>query len=276
MNSTNGHFRAQGAFGHAILAGTVGGVSLPMGVYFWRRDRVLALTGIVATLAIVFASGSSGPIMATLSVSVALALWKVRGHLAAIRWAAVGVFVALSFIMKDPPYFLLARIDITGGSTGYFRARLIESTIQHFNEWWLAGTDYTRHWMASGILANGDHTDMTNYFIQMGVWGGLLQMLLFMGLLYIAFVRIGKALKVNKEAPAEQQFLIWTLGSILFGHVTTFVSISYFDQTVVYLYLTLACIGSLRLARPSAGPILRRGSTWSKPGPAPIRYQIYS
>ena len=46
------------------------------------ETRVLALTGIVATLAIVFASGSSGPIMTTLSVSVALALWKIRGHLA--------------------------------------------------------------------------------------------------------------------------------------------------------------------------------------------------
>jgi hypothetical protein len=276
VNSTNGHFRAQGAFGHAILAGNVGAVSLPMATYFWRKQRNLALIGIAVTLAMVFASGSSGPIMTTMAVIGALVLWKIRGSLRTIRWGAVFVVIGLSFLMKDPPYFLLARIDITGGSTGYFRAQLIKSTIEHFNEWWLAGTDYTRHWMASGILANGDHTDMTNYFIQMGVWGGLLQMLLFMGLLYIAFVRIGKALKVNKEAPGEQQFLIWTLGSILFGHVTTFVSISYFDQTVVYLYLALACIGSLRLARPSAGSILRRGSTWSKPEPAPIRYQIYS
>jgi hypothetical protein len=165
--------------------------------------------------------------------------------------------------MKDPPYFLLARIDITGGSTGYFRAQLIKSTIEHFNEWWLAGTDFTRHWMPSGIPANGEHTDMTNYYIQMGVWGGLLLMLLFISLLVAGFNRIGKALQANKNAPADRQFLIWTLGAILFGHVTTFVSISYFDQTVVFLYLALACIGSLQILPPAPVPNPRRAPTWS-------------
>jgi hypothetical protein len=263
VNSTNGHFRAQGAFGHAILAGNVGAVSLPMAVYFWRKQRKLALTGIAVTLAMVFASGSSGPIMTTMAVIGALALWKIRGSLRAIRWSAVFVVIGLSFLMKDPPYFLLARIDITGGSTGYFRAQLIKSTIEHFNEWWLAGTDFTRHWMPSGIPANGEHTDMTNYYIQMGVWGGLLLMLLFISLLVAGFNRVGKALQANKNAPADRQFLIWTLGAILFGHVTTFVSISYFDQTVVFLYLALACIGSLQILPPAPVPNPRRAPTWS-------------
>ena len=53
--------------------------------------------------------------------------------------------------MEDPIYFLMARIDISGGSQGYFRAQLIRSLIDHLSEWWLAGKDYTRHWMASGI-----------------------------------------------------------------------------------------------------------------------------
>ena len=61
--TTNDHFRAQGAFGHPILAGTAGAVCLPMAVCFWRENRRLALAGLFATLAVVFASGSSGPIM---------------------------------------------------------------------------------------------------------------------------------------------------------------------------------------------------------------------
>jgi hypothetical protein len=189
---------------------------------------------------------------------------------------AIFLIIALSFVMKDPVYFLLARIDITGGSTGYFRAALIQSAINHLSEWWFAGADYTRHWMPSGIPANPDHTDMTDYYIQMGVWGGLPLMLLFMGVLLAGFVRVSKALPVNEDVSNKQKFLIWTLGSILFGHATTFFSISYFDQTIVFLCLALACIGSLQLVQPRSAPIPRGDPSWSETEHCPPRRQVYS
>jgi len=249
---TNGHYRAQGTFGHPILAGTIGGVCLPMAIYLWRENRKFALIGLAATGGMVFASGSSGPIMTAFSILVAMALWKIRSHLRVIRWLVVLSLFVLNFIMNDPVYFLMARIDITGGSTGYFRAQLLRSAIEHLNEWWLAGTDYTRHWMATGISANADHTDITNHYLAMGVGGGLPLMLLFIGILIIAFAEMGKALKRYKEEPVGEQFMIWTLGSILFGHATTFMSISYFDQSFVFLYLILAIIGSLHAMEPVA------------------------
>jgi hypothetical protein len=249
--TTNDHFRAQGAFGHPILAGTAGAVCLPMAVCFWRENRRLALAGLVATLAIVFASGSSGPIMTLFAVVGALSLWSIRARMRAIRWLAVLAIFALNFLMNDPIYFLMARIDITGGSTGYFRAQLIQSAINHLSEWWFAGTDHTRHWMLSGITADPNHTDMTNYYLQMGVWGGLPLMILFMWLIVAAFLRVSEALQARKGAPLADQFVIWTLGAILFGHATAFWSISYFDQTIVFLCLVLACIGSLRIPQPA-------------------------
>jgi hypothetical protein len=249
--TTNDHFRAQGAFGHPILAGTAGAVCLPMAVCFWRENRRLALAGLFATLAVVFASGSSGPIMALFAVVGALSLWTIRARMRAIRWLAVLAIFALNFLMNDPIYFLMARIDITGGSTGYFRAQLIQSAINHLSEWWFAGTDHTRHWMLSGITADPNHTDMTNYYLQMGVWGGLPLMILFMWLIVAAFLRISQALRVRKGAPLADQFVIWTLGAILFGHATAFWSISYFDQTIVFLCLVLACIGSIPILQPA-------------------------
>jgi hypothetical protein len=258
---TNGHFRAQGAFAHAILAGTVGAVCLPMAVYYWRENRKLAIKGLAATLAIVFASGSSGPVMSTLSVSGALTLWNLRGHIRAIRMFALAVIVALNFLMNDPIYFLMARIDITGGSTGYFRAQLIQSALNHLSEWWLVGTDHTRHWMESGIYANSNHTDMTNYYLQMGVWGGLVLMSLFVWMIVASFMRVSKSLHVHRRSPLRDQFLIWVLGSILFGHATTFWSISYFDQSIVFLCLLFAAIGSLPLRRRIDGT----NSSWQTP-----------
>jgi hypothetical protein len=249
---TNGHFRAAGAFAHPILAGTAGAVCVPMAIYFWRKNRSIALIGLFSTLGIVFASGSSGPIMTTLAGFMAMGLWLLRDRLKVIRWLAVLLIFFLSLVMNDPVYYLMARIDITGGSTGYFRAQLIQSTINHFSEWWFAGTDHTRHWMPSGITANANHTDMTNYYIQMGVWGGLILVILFAGLLYCGYVRVGKSIRANANGPSENRFLCWTLGSILFAHTTTFFSISYFDQTIILLCLALACIGSLPLLRQTA------------------------
>ncbi len=251
----NGHFRARGPFTHAILAGTIGAGCLPLALYFWQQNRKLALAGLAAAGGIIFASGSSGPIMSAMTVLGAMLLWKVQRHVRLIRWLVVMLLVVLNFIMNDPVYFLVARIDITGGSTGYYRAQLIKSTIEHFNEWWFAGTDYTRHWMPTGIPANPNHTDITNHYIAMGVMGGLPLMLLFMWILFVAFAGIGKLLKSYENAPVEQRFLIWTLGATLFGHATTFFSISYFDQANVFLYLLLANIGTLLAVQPSLAPV---------------------
>ena len=107
-----------------------------------------------------------------------------------VRWVALLSVLALNLVMSAPVYYLLGRIDLTGNSTGFYRAALIESTIRHFNEWWLGGTDYTRHWMASGVPWSQDHVDITNYYIRMGVDGGLPLMLLFIYILVVAF-RIG-------------------------------------------------------------------------------------
>jgi len=242
----NGHYRARGPFTHQILGGTIGGACVPMALLLWRENRKIALAGLFASLGIVIASGSSGPIMTTFSVFFALGLWNLRSHLKKIRWLFLLLIIALDIVMNDPVYYLLARIDITGGSTGWHRAALIDSAIKHLGEWWMAGTDITRHWMPTGIPANQANTDITNHFLQIGVWGGLPLMLLFIWILAVAFKALGRQLRVLEDSPVEDSFLIWTLGAILFGHVTTFLSIAYFDhQSVVFLYLVLAAIASL-------------------------------
>jgi hypothetical protein len=241
----NGHFRARGPFIHQILGGSVGAVCFPMALALWRQEPNVALAGLAGAICVVVASGSSGPVMIALSVFLAMGLWKVRGQLRRLRWLAVLLIIALDIVMNDPVYYLMARIDITGGSTGWHRAALIDSAIKHFDTWWFAGTDYTRDWMPTGIQANETNSDITNHFLAMGVWGGMPLMLLFIWVLGVAFAAVGRALRSESKTD-DQRFLIWTLGATLFGHVTAFLSISYFDtQSVVFLYLVLAAIGSL-------------------------------
>jgi hypothetical protein len=236
--------RASGPFAHAILAGTVGGACLPLMVGLWQQHRKTATAGIVACLLMVFTSVSSGPIMSVVFAIGALCMWHWRHRMRLVRWLAVLGYIGLDLIMNAPAYYLIARIDLTGSSTSWHRAALIEAGITHLSEWWLAGTDATRHWMPYGVDWSGDHSDITNHYLRMGVDGGLPLMLLFIGGLAIGFSFVGRMLQQMPEVLPQSRFMIWAIGASLFAHSITFISVSYFDQSFVFVYLTLAAISS--------------------------------
>jgi hypothetical protein len=252
-----GQFRAAGPFAHPILAGTVGAAILTMGLCLWRRARLHAWAGIGAGASIVYACASSGPVLMALSIVLGLLAWRARDHMRLVRGLAVTAIVGLAAIMNDPVYFVVARIDISGGSTGYFRAQLIRSSIEHLPEWWLAGTDHTRHWMPSGIYANDQSTDITSHILAMGVLGGIALLLVFLLILYLAFRDVGRAMQSREADPARERFLVWALGALLFGFLMTFLSILLFDQSVMFFWLTLAaieCSAASRVAADARSP----------------------
>lgn len=240
----NGKIRAQGPFAHSILAGTVGAVCLPLMIGLWRQHRNAAIVGTAACLSMIFASASSGPILSALFGIGALFMWHWRHRMRLLRWFALLGYLGLDLIMNAPAYYLLARIDLTGSSTGWHRAFLIEAALAHLSEWWLAGTDFTRHWMPYGVNWSGDQSDITNHYLMMGVAGGLPLMLLFIAVLATGFSFVGRMLRQMPELSPQSQFMIWALGVSLFAHSVTFISVSYFDQSFVFIYLSLAVIGS--------------------------------
>ena len=242
----DGKIRAQGPFAHAILAGTIGAVCLPLMIGIWQQHRKSAFVGMITCMTIIITSTSSGPILSAMAAIGALLMWRYRHRTRLARWFAVFGYIVLDLVMKDPAYFIIAHIDLTGSSTGWHRARLIQSALDHLSEWWLAGTDYTRHWMPTGVSWSPEHTDITNYYLQMGVWGGLPLMLLFIAVLVKGFSFVGQTLRQSADLPPKSRFMIWALGASLFAHAATFISVSYFDQSFVFIYLTLAAISSVR------------------------------
>lgn len=250
-----GRIRAQGPFSHSILAGTVGAVSLPLIVGLWQEHRKLAFMGIVSCLSMIFASASSGPILSVIAGIVGLSMWHYRQQMRFVRWVAVLGYIALDIVMKAPAYYLIARIDLIGGSTGWHRSALIESGLRHLKEWWLAGTDYTIHWMPYGVEWNPDHTDITNHYLHLGVVGGLPLMLLFIAILYKGFSFVGQTLRQSSELPAESPFMLWGFGAALFAQAVTCIAVSYFDQSILFLYLTLAAISSVYALKTSLSTV---------------------
>jgi hypothetical protein len=243
-----GRFRASGPFAHPILAGTVGAVSVPLMIGLWRYHRIAASAGALSSLAMVLASASSGPAMSTVFGVGALFLWPYRAYMRRFRWAAVCAYIGLDMVMRAPAYYLIARIDVVGGSAGWHRARLIESALEHLTEWWLAGTDYTRHWMATGLAVSPNHTDITNHYLFMGIMGGLPLMFMLIAILAKAFSAVGKAAQRDSTMSARERFVVWAMGASLVAHAATWVSIAYFDQSVVFVYLTIGAIASANLS----------------------------
>ena len=156
-------------------------------------------------------------------------------------------------VMEAPVWYLLARVDLVGGSTGWHRAELINTALGHISDWWLIGTDYTRHWMPYGVVWNSDHADLTNDYIQMGVWGGLPLMLLFIAVFCKAFQLLGQAIHTLRQEGDPAEFVLWCVGSCLFAHCMTFLSVSYYDQSRVALWMLIGVVPGLCDVVYSAG-----------------------
>lgn len=240
-----GKYRAQGPFRHPILAGTVGATCLPLFIGIWKRHRFAGTVGIVAGMGMALTCASSGPIMTAMAGMFAVIMWRFRNLTKAARLAAVAGYFGLAIVTGEPGYYMMKRIDISGGSTGYHRARLIESAIEHLGEWWLFGTDFTRHWMETGVSFSPNHADITNYYLVFGVTAGLVAVALIIAILIIAFRWVGEVYRAHFEDTPEDSFMIWCLGAGLFAHATTSISVSYFDQSLVFFWMNVAVISSM-------------------------------
>ncbi len=259
----DGALRCEGPFGHPILAGTFGATMMPLFVGLWwyqERKRFFVVLAMVAAAIITITSASSGPLLTFVLGLVGLSLWPLRLRMRQLRWGIVAGIAALQMVMKAPFWFLLGKIDIVQGSTGYHRALLIDRAIANLPGWWLIGTKSTWAW-----ASEDDHLfDVTNAYIQNGADGGLITMILFTAVIVLSFKAVGRTVLSNDgHEPKKDTLLLWALGATLFAHAATFISISYFDQNFVNWYLLLAMIStiagpSLFVSRPEFFESLRR------------------
>jgi hypothetical protein len=241
---------------HPILAGTFGATSIPFFIALWIKDKSQKLTvviGLISATIITVTPASSGPLMAYAVVILGLFMWRLRDSMQMMRWIALFILIALHMVMKGHVWDLIGKIGSLIGGGGWHRVMLIDAAIDHFNEWWLLGTDYTRHWLPTGVTWSEKHTDITNHFIGIGIHGGLASLVLFVTVLVYCFKIIGKRMKEIDPAEFPLKFTIWCLGVSLSAHIASFFSISYFDQIIVFFYLLLAMIASPTINRLSTG-----------------------
>jgi hypothetical protein len=199
--------------------------------------------GLLASAAMVATTNCSTPIIALAAGLFGACLWPLRGRMRLVRWGLVMVLLSLHLAMKAPVWFLIARIDLVGGSSSDHRAELVNMFITRVSDWWLIGAD-SANW-GWGMW------DTANQYVGEGLAGGMATFVCFLGLIALAFRRVGRARKAV-AGDRKQEWCFWLLGATLFSHVVGFFGISYFDQTRVAWFSLLAMISA------AVAPILAR------------------
>jgi hypothetical protein len=236
----DGALRCSGPFEVPILAGTFAAALLPFFVVLWqqgRANRILSGLAILSSGTIIFTTASSGPYLTALVAVAGLFLWPWRKYMRGLRWAVTLALISLHLIMKSPVWFVLARIDVVSGSTGFHRAYLIDRAVATFWQWCFLGIKSTE------IFGEQIHGDITNQYIMEGINGGFVTMVLFIVIIVNCFRSIGRIV-AREDIPLNVRRGVWAMGAVLFAHAITYLSISYFDQNFVNWYLLLALIST--------------------------------
>lgn len=242
-------FRAQGPFGHSILAGTFGAVAVPL--FFavgWTRKnhRRLAILGILAATVMTITSDSSTPVLGYAAGLLALLLWPVRRWMGRLRAAILIFLLSIQIVMKHPVWHLIIDIDITGGSSSWHRYMLVDQCIHHFSDWFLFGVKNTGAW-------GWDMWDTANQYVATCDNSGFIPFVLLIAVLVYGFKFLGRARIAAAKNKANAKF-VWALGAALFANVVAFFGISYWDQTQVGWYALLAMISAVLVAQRSKNP----------------------
>lgn len=235
-----GKLRCQGAFAHPIMAGCFWASLMPLFAALWWKSsgwRLWALFALAAALLIVFCSASSTPVLAVLCGLVGGLMFFLRYQMRWVRWGLLILLVGLHLVMKGPVWHLISRVSAVGGSTGYFRYKLIDEAIRNFPEWALLGTSSTAHWFYGA-------QDLCNYYVYQGVMGGALTLGLFIGILVAAFRRVGQLWRRWSGHPYRLA-LSWAFGVSVFVHCANFIGLAYVGTITILWYWILAMISSL-------------------------------
>jgi len=240
-----GKIRSQGVFQHSIPAGTVAATWIPLFILLWKngKSKVMGGLGLIGATLMTITSQSSTPLLAYAAGFLGIGCWFLRKKMKVVRWTIVLSLAGLAVVMKAPVWFVLSHIDLTGGSSGYHRAELVDQFLRHFWEWWLIGVKDTSQW-------GWDMWDVQNQYIAIGESGGLLAFCLFVALVTRCYVRLGNARK-KIAGDKNQEWLLWFLACALFSNTLAFIGANYFDQSRISWFLTIACICA------ATAPILR-------------------
>ncbi len=231
----DGRLRCSSSFPHPIMLGSFAAALCPLFFGCLKATGRKVFWGVPLVVAVYFviASASSGPALSLVGGVLFLASFRLRKYAKEFVIGAFAVLCLLSILMNAPVWFVIARINVVPGSTGWHRANLVQQFADHFGEWWLLGA------RGPAIVSWGVYAaDVTNHYLALGANGGFLGMALFIGLLALCINALRKYSR--RPIPLVTQWLVWGVCVSLITHCISFMSVTYFGQISLLLYWSLA------------------------------------
>lgn len=259
LDSRFGFYRAVGPFPQPILFGSFFVMLLPL-VYYLRNvpnyPRILAylLSGIVIAGAL--SSMSSGPLSIMMVAILCIIMERFKGW---IKPALIGFIICCLFVElasnRHLYHVFFALFNPLGGH-GYHRARLIDSAIKNFDEWWLVGyRGLDPGWLPISAIT---FTDVTNMYLVNGVSYGILGIIAFCGML-ICSMREMFRLHNSSNDPKIKSWA-WALGSTVLILIVACLGSNIRGQVQFLFYVILGMVGSSSNLRVKVGKNIR--NTW--------------
>jgi len=230
-----GKIRSQAVFQHSLTAGTFGATAIPLFCLLWKngKAKLMSAVGLVAATVMTITTQASTSLLTYAAGIVGVLLWPMRKKMKMVRTGLLVVLIGLHLVMKAPVWFLIARIDLTGSSSSYQRAELIDQFVNHFSNWWLIGTKDAATW-------GWDMWDSQNMFVSVGETGGLAAFVFFILVISRSFARLGDTRKRAKDK--KQEWFLWFLGAAMFANVVAFFGVNYYDQSRIGWFALVAMV----------------------------------
>jgi hypothetical protein len=264
----DGKVRSEGVMG-CISAGAFAGALIPvfLSLSTERKYRMVTYAGLAGAAAMVITSNASTSLLALAASLLGLAFWPLRKKMRLIRWGLVLTLVALHLVMKAPVWALIARVDLTGSSSGFHRYMLVDNCIRHFSDWWLLGYKYYDRW-------GWDMWDLCNQFVVQALTGGVVTLVAYIAIFSRSFGAIGRARK-QVEGDRGREWFIWCLGATLFSIVVAHFGINYPAMMEMGLFTFWATISTAtyEATRPAEVKVEIPDDSHLAPVPAPLAYQ---
>lgn len=262
--------RAAGPFAHPILAGTFGGIMLPLFVALWIKDerrRTVAVLGGLGAAVMAVTANSSTALFGLLGGIASLCFWPLRRVMRVFRWGVVVTLVSLHLYMTMPVWHLISDVDLAGGSSSYHRYMLVDQCIKHFSVWALVGTKDYPNW-------GWDMWDLSNQYVWTADTAGLIPFIAFLAVIVYAFKYLGRTRRLEDEKGNKQQEkFIWAIAAALFANCVAFFGITYWDQTQVGWYALLAIISTVTYScrQTSTAQVSKKHTNYIRPAVSSIR-----
>ena len=241
----DGKVRAQAVFQHSLTAGAFAATAIPLLFLLWKsgKAKLFGVVGVVAATVMTISTQTSTSLLTYMAAIFATFMWPLRKKMNILRTSLAAALVVLHLVMKAPVWFLIARIDLTGSSSSYHRAELIDQFVNHFSSWWLIGTKDAAKW-------GWDMWDAQNMYVSVGEAGGLAALVFYILVISRSFARLGDARK--RAASAKQEWLLWFLGAALFANVVAFFGVNYFDQVRMawFALISMICASTATMLSP--------------------------